>query len=226
MFELPDTRRILSAGKSCGLNINFHGDELSPIQAAELGAELGAVAISHLEHISEKGMKDMAEKGVVAVLLPTTAYILRIKPPPAKKLLEHNVTIAIGTDFNPNAHCFSLPFTMNLSCISMGLNLSQALNAATINAAGSMNKAQLYGSLSPGKYGDFLILSAEKWEHLIYQMIDPPIVQVWKKGQCVWKQNEINHWTGVSVEKQCKKQENNSSSSSHIDRSNLCHTAL
>lgn len=51
IFEIEDSRKILQAGLDHGLKINFHGDELSPIQAAELGAELNATAISHLEHV-------------------------------------------------------------------------------------------------------------------------------------------------------------------------------
>jgi hypothetical protein len=42
----------LQAGKDVGLAINFHGDELNPMQSGELGAALGARAISHLEHVS------------------------------------------------------------------------------------------------------------------------------------------------------------------------------
>jgi imidazolonepropionase len=51
VFEGEDTKLILKAGQAAGLGINFHGDELSAIQAAELGAELNATAISHLEHV-------------------------------------------------------------------------------------------------------------------------------------------------------------------------------
>jgi imidazolonepropionase len=47
-----------------------------------------------------------------------------------------DVPVALGSDFNPNAHCVSMPFTMNLACVLMGMTMPQALNAATINAAG------------------------------------------------------------------------------------------
>ena len=68
--------------------INFHGDELHPMQSGELGASLDARAISHLEEVSEEGVVAMAEKKVTAVLLPTTAYILKLKPPPARSMIE------------------------------------------------------------------------------------------------------------------------------------------
>lgn len=36
VFDLNSTRRILKAGKDMGLNINFHGDELHPMNAAQV----------------------------------------------------------------------------------------------------------------------------------------------------------------------------------------------
>ncbi len=59
----------------------------SPLHV-QLAAELGACAVSHLECVSEAGIKAMAGAGVVGVLLPTTAYILRLKPPPAREMMD------------------------------------------------------------------------------------------------------------------------------------------
>ncbi|XP_059510724.1 probable imidazolonepropionase isoform X3 [Stegostoma tigrinum] len=77
VFDLDSTRAILQAGKEMRLQINFHGDELYPMHAAELGAELGALAISHLEEVSDAGIAAIATAKSCAVLLPSTAYILR-----------------------------------------------------------------------------------------------------------------------------------------------------
>ncbi len=44
--------------------------------------------MSHLEEASMSGIEAMAQSEVVAVLLPTTAYILRLKPPQARKMIE------------------------------------------------------------------------------------------------------------------------------------------
>jgi len=73
-----------------------------------MGAELNATAMSHLEEISDEGIKAMAEKGCVATILPTTAYLLHLKPPPVRKMIEEGVPVALGTDFNPNAYCLSM----------------------------------------------------------------------------------------------------------------------
>ena len=58
------------------------------IYTLQLGAELGVHAVSHLENVSEAEIEAMAQAGVVGVLLPTTAYILRLHPPPARKMIE------------------------------------------------------------------------------------------------------------------------------------------
>ena len=88
VFDSDCTRRILEAGKAAGMAPNFHGDELHPMGSGKLAAEVGARCVSHLEEVSEAGIEAMAAGGVVGVLLPTTAYILRLTPPPARKMIE------------------------------------------------------------------------------------------------------------------------------------------
>jgi len=186
VYDISQTRRILQAGINIGLECNFHGDELTPIKAGELAGEIGALAMSHCEETSDDGIVAMAQRPTCAVLLPTTAYLLKLKYPPARKMIEHNVPVALGSDFNPNAFCMSMPLVMNMACVNMKLTLEEALVASTINAAASLGKSKEYGSIEKGKYGDFIVLAVPVWEHLIYQMVDPPIEVVVKKGKVVF----------------------------------------
>jgi imidazolonepropionase len=187
VFEHDHSRKILEAGKANGFSINFHGDELNPTNSAELGADLGAAAISHLECISDQGIKAMAEKKVVGVLLPTTAYVLRIHPPPARKMIDEDVIIALGSDFNPNAHCLSMPMVMNFACVLMKMTVNEALVAATLNSAAALEKSAGHGSLEVGKKGDCVIIDSESWEHIVYEIADPPILSVIKDGKIVYE---------------------------------------
>lgn len=187
VFEIEESRAILTKAKEIGLLINFHGDELHPIKSAELGYDVDALSISHLECISDEGIEKMAEKNIFGVLLPTTAYILKLVPPPARKMIEKGVPIVLASDYNPNAHCLSLPFVMNLGCVMMKMTMNEALVATTINAAASLNKSKTHGSLEVGKFGDMVIIGASNWEHIIYEMVDPPIEYVIKKGNVVVK---------------------------------------
>ena len=200
IFEYNDTKRILSEGiNKYGLSVNFHGDELHCNNSAELGYELiqqsmnknVVNAISHLEEISDKGIDLMSQTEIAAVLLPTTCHILKLQPPPYKKLMDSNCIIALGTDFNPNAHCLSMPYIMNLACNLFRFTMNQSLIASTINSAHALGQSQFYGSLEVGKYADFIIVNHENWQHLIYEMSNHPIKCVYKKGRKVVDNSEF-----------------------------------
>lgn len=182
VFGTESTRAIMQAGAAAGLRINFHGDELHPMQCAELGAELGAAAVSHLEHASEEGMRAMAAKGVVAVLLPTTAYILRLQPPNARRMIELGVPVALASDFNPNAFCASMPMVMHLACILMRMTMAEALVASTLNAAASIGRGASHGAIEAGRVADLLLVDAPAWEHVVYRLAHTPVHAVLKGG--------------------------------------------
>ncbi|PIK37027.1 putative imidazolonepropionase [Apostichopus japonicus] len=157
VFNREQTEQILKAGVNGGLAINFHGDELTDLGSGELGASLKARAISHLEKVNDRGIEAMAKAGSIAVILPTTAYILRLVPPPVRKMIDAGVPIALGTDFNPNAFCLSMVLTMHLACVIMRMSMEESLVAATINAAASVGRAETHGSLEVGKIGDLIV---------------------------------------------------------------------
>ncbi|KAI9220619.1 imidazolonepropionase [Blastocladiella britannica] len=185
VFERDETVAVLAKGKAHGWAINFHGDELHAMDAGTVGAQLGARAISHLEEVSDADIGVMAAHSVFATLLPTTAYVLRIEPPPARKLVDGGVPVALGSDFNPNAHCMSMPHVMNLACVMMRMTMNEALVAATINSAASLHQEKERGSLEPGKLGDVVVINHEDWRHLVYEMVDPPIEAVYVHGERV-----------------------------------------
>jgi len=97
------------------------------------------------------------------------------------------VPVALGTDFNPNAYCLSMPLTMHLACINYKLTPNEALVASTINSAASMNRAKTHGSIEKGKVADLVLIKASRWEQIIYQMGENPIKNVMKKGNIVFE---------------------------------------
>jgi imidazolonepropionase len=156
------------------------------MRSGVLAAELGAHAISHCEMLSDDDLSAMGTHTppVFAVLLPTTKYILKLQNPPARKMIDQfAVPVALGSDFNPNAHCLSMALTMNMACVLFGMTMNEALVGATLNAAASIKRSHSHGSLEVGKQADLVLLRAPQWEHLIYEMADPPIAHVVKKGQ-------------------------------------------
>jgi len=192
VYNVDQTRRILKEARKGGFRINFHGEELCLLNSVEMGAnEFQCEAISHLEEISDEGIEAMAKSKSVGVILPTTAYILRLKPPPVRKMIDQGVIVALGTDFNPNAFCLAMPVVMHLAAVNLKMSLTETLAAATINAAQSIGRSKTHGSIERGKIADLLVLNASKWEHLIYQLggFDQVIKYVVKKGKIVVKKH-------------------------------------
>ena len=72
----------------------------------QLGVYLGAEAVSHLEEISEEGIEMMAASSTVGVVLPTTAYILKLKPPPVRKMIEHGRQMMIEPIYITYKYCY------------------------------------------------------------------------------------------------------------------------
>src|SRR3989304_9334271 len=69
-FSAAQARRILTTAKAHGLASKVHADELSDSGGAALAADIRAVSADHLGHASDAGLRAMADRGVVGVLLP------------------------------------------------------------------------------------------------------------------------------------------------------------
>lgn len=169
VFELEDSRRLLEAAKAMGYKIKMHADEIYPLGGAELAAELGAVSADHLLHVSDAGIKAMAESGTVATLLPLTAFALKEAYAPARKMIDSGVAVALATDLNPGS-CFSgsIPLTIALACIYMKMSIEEVITALTLNGAAACGLADRKGSIQPGKDGDVIILDFDNINMLPY----------------------------------------------------------
>lgn len=169
VFEIDDSRRLLNAAKAAGFDLKLHADEIVTLGGAELAAEVGAVSADHLLHVSDEGIRRMAEQNVVATLLPLTAFALREPYAPARKFIEAGAAVALATDLNPGS-CFSgsIPLTIALACIYMGMSVEETLTALTLNGAAAVGMADTIGSLEVGKSGDVVILNFDSIAALPY----------------------------------------------------------
>nr|XP_029486307.1 probable imidazolonepropionase [Oncorhynchus nerka] len=115
-----------------------------------------------LEDVTDNGIAAMATAKTTAVLLPTTACILRLPQPRARDMLEAGVIVALRSDFNPNAYCCSMPVVMHLACVNLRMSMPESLAALTINAAYVLGRSHAHGSLEVNKHGDLLVLIAPR----------------------------------------------------------------
>lgn len=187
VFELEDSRRLMEAAKALGYKLKFHADEIVPLGGAELAAELGAVSADHLLHVSDKGIKDMAEKNVVATILPLTAFALKEPYAPARKMIEAGCAVALATDLNPGS-CFSgsIPLMIALACIYMGMTIEEVITALTINGAAACGLADRKGTIQPGKDGDLVILEFDNINMLPYYVGMNCVKTTIAKGKIVY----------------------------------------
>lgn len=170
VFTPEQSKRILEAGKEYGLIPKIHADEIEPYGGAELAAEVGAISADHLLKASDEGIKQMAEAGVIGVLLPGTAFFLMAEYARARRMIDAGVPVALSTDANPGSSpTISLPFIMNLGCLKMGMTPEEVLTATTINAAHAIGCADVAGSLEPGKKADITIWDVPNYLMLSYQ---------------------------------------------------------
>ena len=169
VFEIEDSRRLLQAAKEAGMKLKLHADEIVQLGGAELAAEVGAVSADHLLHVSDEGIRRMAEAGVVATLLPLTAFSLKEPYAQARKFIDNGCAVALATDLNPGS-CFSgsIPLTIALACIYMKMSIEEVITALTLNGAAAVGMADSIGSIEPGKWANLVLLDFTSIHFLPY----------------------------------------------------------
>jgi imidazolonepropionase len=187
-FTVEESKKILETGKQYGLKPKIHADQLSPGGGAELAAEVGAFSADHLEHVSQEGIKKMAEKGVTAVLLPGASFFLSMKKyPPARDMIEQGVPVSLATDLNPGSSMTeSLPLMMTMGCTMFKMTPKEVIQATTVHAARSIGREKEIGSLEVGKQADILLLDIPNYRYLPYHFGVDHVEKVIKKGKVVY----------------------------------------
>lgn len=186
VFSIEQSKRVLEKARACGLKLKIHADEMTMLGGAELAAELGAVSADHLLHASDRGIEEMAKAGVVAVLLPGTAFSLKEPYARARYMIDTGCAVALATDLNPGS-CFSesVPLMFALATLYMGMTPEEAVTAFTINAAGAIGRADTTGSIDVGKAGDAVILEFPSYQYIPYHIGVNSVEKVIKKGEVV-----------------------------------------
>jgi imidazolonepropionase len=187
VFSVAQSRRLLTKAKESGLKPKLHADEIVRLGGAELAAEIGAVSADHLLHASDEGLRAMAAAGVVATLLPATAFSLREPYARGRFMIDAGGAVALATDFNPGS-CFSesIPLVAALAALYMNLSPEEIVTALTINGAAALGRADTIGSLDAGKQGDVIILENPSYRFIPYHLGVSTVEKVIKKGVLIF----------------------------------------
>ena len=191
VFDLKETRKILEAAGKLGLKFRIHADELHSFGAAELAADMKAVTADHLVKVSDEGIKKMAEKGVIPVLLPATTFFLRKDEyTPAKKMLDAGCNIALATDFNPGSSMTqNMQIVWTIGALKLGLLPNELLWATTLIPARSLSVENRVGTIENGKQADLILLNIPNLEYLPYHFAVNHVKMTLKKGKIVFINN-------------------------------------
>ncbi|SEF42740.1 imidazolonepropionase [Caloramator fervidus] len=187
VFSVDESRKLLIAAKMMGFKLKIHADEIVSLGGAELAAEVGAVSADHLLQCSDRGIEMMVKKGVIATLLPATAFSLKEKFARARQMIDRGLAVALASDFNPGS-CFTenLSLVIALATLYMNMTLEEAINAVTINAAAAIGKEKEIGSIDVGKKADIIILEHPSYKFIPYHIGVSIVEKVIKNGKLVY----------------------------------------
>ncbi len=187
VFSVEQSRKLLSTAKGMGMKLKLHADEIVRLGGAELAAELGATSADHLLQASDEGIKAMAEKDVVATLLPGTAFSLKEEFARGRFMIDNGCAVALATDFNPGS-CFteSIPLIISLATLHMNMTPEETITALTINGAAAIDRADQIGSIDVGKKGDVVIHEFPSYKFLPYHIGVSTVETVIKNGIMIY----------------------------------------
>ncbi len=190
VFSVEQSRKLLRNARELGLGAKLHADEIVQLGGAELAAEIGAASADHLLQASEQGINDLANAGVVATLLPGTAFSLKEPYAKGRYMIDQNCAVALASDMNPGS-CFSesIPLIFALAVLYMGMSIEETVTALTINGAAAVGRAETIGSLEAGKQGDLIILEFPSYTYIPYHIGVSTVEKVVKRGRVVFDKN-------------------------------------
>lgn len=161
-FDLAAVERLGRAATAAGMGLRLHGEQLTRTGVAELGANLGAASVDHLEQLDASGVAVLAGSQTVATLLPAPALVMRGGLPPARALLDAGAKVALASDANAGTYSGfgTMPLVVGLGATLLGMTAREALTAATAGSAQALRGSDL-GRLDVGAAADLVAWDAE-----------------------------------------------------------------
>ena len=157
-FTPEETARIIETGARFGLRAKIHANELAVSGGVEVGVAHDALSVDHLESMGNEQIEALRGSDTMPTMLPGCAFFLGITYPPARKMIDAGLAVALASDFNPGtAPSGNMRFVTSLASIKMKMTPAEALNAATLNSACAMGESKDFGSITRGKMANFYI---------------------------------------------------------------------
>jgi imidazolonepropionase len=166
-----------------GLRVKLHAEQFHSVGGLELGLQLKALSVDHLEACKPQQYGMFRNSQTVATVLPGVSLHLGIPRAPGRTLIDAGAAVAVGTDLNPGSSpLFSISAALGLAVRLNGLTSHESLIAGTVNAAHALGLDDA-GRIETGVQADFAVLESPDWRDLIYTMGANPVREVWCRGR-------------------------------------------
>lgn len=157
-FSVSETDQILTAASKFGMKPKIHANELDFSGGIQLGVQHQALSVDHLEYTGDAEIEALLGSSTMPTLLPSTAFFLNLINPPARKMIDAGLPIALASDYNPGSSpSGNMQLVVSLACIKLKMLPEEALVAATINGAFAMELDKQVGSIAKGKKANLII---------------------------------------------------------------------
>ena len=186
-FSVVDTERILMAGMKYGLIPKIHANELDFSGGIQTGVKYNALSVDHLEFTGEAEINSLLGSETMPTLLPGAAFFLGMNYPPARKMIDAGLPLALASDFNPGSSpSGNMKLIMSLACIKLKMVPEEVINAVTINSAYAMGLSETHGSIARGKVANlFITKEIPSYQYIPYAYGSDLIEKVILKGEVI-----------------------------------------
>ena len=168
-FTAAEAEQIFEAAAQHGLSVRAHMCQLSETVLRPF-LRFDPASFDHMDHVNDDDILQLAKHNTVATLVPGANYFLGLKEyPPARKLIDAGVPVALATDYNPGTSpTLSMPMAMSLACTHMRMSPAEAITASTINGAWALRVADRKGTIEPGKDADLAVFAVADYREIAY----------------------------------------------------------
>jgi imidazolonepropionase len=186
-FTAEDTARILMTGMKYGLTAKLHANELDFSGGIQTGVRYNALSVDHLECTGDEEIDILLGSETMPTLLPGSAFFLGMPDPPARKMINAGLPVALASDYNPGSSpSGNMKLITSLGCIRLRMLPEEAINAVTINSAYAMGLSETHGSIARGKVANvFITKEIPSYEFLPYAFGSNLIDTVILKGKII-----------------------------------------
>lgn len=187
-FTLEETERIIRCGERHGMRAKIHANELAISGGVQLGVREKALSVDHLECMGDAEIEALKQGETMPTMLPGAAFFLGMSYPPARRMIEAGLAVALASDYNPGSSpSGNMRMVMALAATQMRMTPTEALHAATLNGAAAMGLSHLFGSITKGKVANcFITRPIPSPEFFTYAYSTPLIHHIVLRGE-LWQ---------------------------------------